>query len=125
MLSTLGLVTVLLAFNAYAQCNNPCDEIEFFEGDDCGVDPNDGSSIGIPVEVCPCQAEQLSAIITYTGVDGSGRSALYSISLFDYTPETDHLPTFSYYRDFRHFAGRFTGHVLHLQFHRTKHECCI
>lgn len=69
------LVAALLVGESYQDCPSGCDAITPLWGyaEQGGVDPNDGTLLGVAQQVCPCAGhEQLALTVTYTGVDAVG-----------------------------------------------------
>ncbi|KAI9651992.1 MAG: hypothetical protein M1831_007284 [Alyxoria varia] len=74
-LLTLSFAAFLFGQTALAQCQDVCNGIRYTFNSECGVDPNDGSFLGIGGTVCPCQPEQFYNTITFTGVNGLATTA--------------------------------------------------
>ncbi|KAL9081525.1 MAG: hypothetical protein Q9159_007287 [Coniocarpon cinnabarinum] len=99
MLARVCAVVCAIAVCAFAQCDDfpGCDFLSPQPGifDEAGVDPNDGSRLGIFGGVCPCVAgEAYGCLVTYTGVDG-GTTTETSSTVFDFS-SSEAFFTFSY-----------------------------
>ena len=74
MAYVLVLVAASLLIRAsMAQCDDGCDSLQVIAFTECGVDPNDGSMLGIFAQACPCDVgEVFDNTITFYGTDGGG-----------------------------------------------------